>query len=281
MKLISSFGLLLLLLTACGKESKEAATRNAPNDSLSLRIALLPTLGSLPLVYAVESGICEALQLRLRYQLCGSQWEADTALLGQSADLAYLDAARWEYYQSRGQMRHYQSLISLHEDYRLVLGGHLRVRKMEQLKTRTIAAPRYTLQERHLHHLRDSLRLKMDDVYQPQINSFEVGTRMLNNQQIDGIVLPEPWSSQALDWGNQTQGGVAKWHQAALYLKPQGKNKARKAQQIALLKQAYNQAVSALNARRTAEVDSILTQQYHLTPSAAARVKLPRYTPLP
>lgn len=280
MKFISFSCLLFLFLTACGKEAKES-TRNAPNDSLSLRVALLPTLGSLPVVYAVESGICERLKLPLRYHLCGSQWEADTALLGKTADIAYLDAARWDYYQSRGQMRNAHSLISLQEDYRLVLGGHLRVRKLEQLKTRTIAAPRYTQQERHLHHLRDSLGLKIDDIYQPQINSFEVGTRMLNNQQIDGIVLPEPWSSQAIDGGNQALGGLSKWRQAALYVKAFGKAKPRKKQQIALFKKAYNQAVAELNAQRLPLVDSLLTQRYHLSPTALSRIKLPRYKPLP
>lgn len=279
--LVSSFLLLLLLPIACGSRVQEKGTRNAPDDSLSLRVAVLPTVGCLPVLYAVESGLADSLGLPLRYKLYRAQWDADTALLGRTVDAGYIDATRLDYYRARGQLRNATALVPMSETYRLVVGGHLRVRKMEHIKQRTIAAPRYTHQERYLHFLRDSLRLKQDDLYQPQINSYEIATRMLDNEQLDGLVLPEPWATQVLTQGHRVLGTAQQFHAAGIYVKALGRKETRKTEQLRLFKRVYNLAVKQLNGRRTPLVDSLFTQRYKLTPEAAAQVQLPRYRPLP
>lgn len=272
---------LLLLFSACGQTRPSSPTRNAPDDSTSLRVAVLPTLGCLPLLYAVESGLADSLGLPLRYELCHTQWDADTALLGGSVDAAYLDAARWDYYQNRGKMKKMSLLLPTPERYHLLLGGNLRVRKLEKIKQRTIAAPRYTQQERYLHHLRDSLGLKQDELFQPQINNYEVALRMLVNEQLDGLVLPEPWGTQALSQGQRVLGTAQKFQDAGIYVRAFSAKAQRKQQQAKLLKQVYNVAVKQLNTQRTALLDSLLTQRYHLTSEALHKLELPRYAPLP
>lgn len=268
----------LLALTACGGQATEQGTRNAPDDSLSLRVAILPTQGCLPLIYAVESGIADSLGLPLRYKLYRAQWDADTALLGKTVDAAYLDAARWAYYQNQGKLKGTTALLPISEQHSLLVGGHLRVRKVEKIKLRTLAAPRYTQQERYLHHLRDSMGWKQDDIFQPQINSYEIATRMLVNEQLDGVVLPEPWATQAAQQGQRVLARAQEFKEAAIYVRPFKTTQTRKQKQSSLLKQVYNAAVEQLNAQRTPLVDSLLTQHYRITPEAARAVQLPRYT---
>ena len=196
--------LLLLALPACRKSGAtiESGERRAPDDSTSLRIACPLTAESIPFYYAVRSGICDSLGLPLRVKTYFAQFDADTALLGRTVDGGITDHYRAAYYRSRGRMRNFDEFIALNGSWSLLAGGRLRIRELRNLKGRTVGMARYANSDHYITRLRDSLRLKSDDLFFAQVNSFKIRHLMLENEQIDCAVLPEPYASRAVANGN-------------------------------------------------------------------------------
>ena len=270
--------------TSCGgekankDENTEVSSVNDVPDSLSFIIACLPTYESLPFYYAKAAGIADSLSLPLRIKTYQSQFDADTALLGTRADAGVTDIVRQQHYATQGKMRGYVAWIPLQGEWQLLVGGRLRLTEMKQLKQRTIAIARYSSSDQYTAHLRDSLRWKFDDMLRPQINDYRVRQQMLDNEQIDAAVLPQPFAFKSQSNGQRVLATLpSAYHQHSLYLSANAQQNAQKSKQAALLQQVYNLAVEQLNHHPGAVLDSVLIRTYQLSPEQIKHLRLPRY----
>ena len=270
--------------TSCGgekankDENTEVSSVNDVPDSLSFIIACLPTYESLPFYYAKAAGIADSLSLPLRIKTYQSQFDADTALLGTRADAGVTDLVRQQHYAAQGKMRGYVAWIPLQGEWQLLVGGRLRLTEMKQLKQRTIAIARYSSSDQYTAHLRDSLRWKFDDMLRPQINDYRVRQQMLDNEQIDAAVLPQPFALRAKGNGQRVLATLPfSYHHHALYLSAQAQQDAKKSKQAQLLQRVYNEAVQRINHKPGAVLDSVLIRTYKLTPEQVKQVHLPHY----
>lgn len=260
--------------------SIEVGDRRAPDDSTSLRIACTPTAESLPFYYAVRSGICDSIGLPLRVKTYFAQFDADTALLGRTVDGGVTDQYRAAYYRSRGKMRDFDNFLSLDGRWSLVAGGRLRIRELHNLKGRTVGMARFANSDHYISRLRDSLRLKSDDLFYAQINSYRVRLLMLQNEQIDCAVLPEPYASRALAEGNVRLSAARPAEmQMSLFLRQRTLRNKRHRDQAQLLQKAYNLAVAALNKGRTPHLDTVLVRDYQVPANQLSAIRLPHYEP--
>lgn len=271
----------VLLMASCQQSAPQAQQKIEVPDSLALRIACLPTYESLPFYYAQAAGIADSLSLPLKIKTYYAQFDADTALLGTTVDGGVTDVVRQQYYATQGKMRNYASWIPLQGQWQLVVGGRLRVTEVKQLKQRTIAIARFATSDRYTAHLRDSLRWKYDDMLRPQINDYRVRLQMLDNEQIEAAVLPQPFALRAQQSGQRVLTTLpSSQHTFYLWLSPKSQADKRKSQQAQLLQRVYNEAVRELNSRPRAALDSVLLKRYQLTPEQVKMVKLPRYNPV-
>lgn len=279
---VSALGALCLTMAACHRTgaSIEVGDRRAPDDSTSLRIACTPTAESLPFYYAVRSGICDSIGLPLRVKTYFAQFDADTALLGRTVDGGVTDQYRAAYYRSRGKMRDFDHFLSLDGRWSLVAGGRLRIRELRNLKGRTVGMARFANSDHYISRLRDSLRLKSDDLFYAQINSYRIRLLMLQNEQIDCAVLPEPYASRALAEGNVRLSTARPAEmQMSLFLRQRTLRNKRHRDQAQLLQKAYNLAVVALNKGRTPHLDTVLVRDYQVPANQLSAIRLPHYEP--
>lgn len=271
----------VILWVSCTGCKSDVGEGNAPNDTLSLRIACLPTLDCLPFHYAVRSGLCDSLGLPLYIKTFQAQFDADTALLGRGFDGGVTDAARQTMYQRKGKMKSYTAFIPTDGSWTLISNGALRLKAVDKLKGRTIATARFSVSDAVVAHLKDSLRFQTDDFLQPQINHYRLRREMLNKGQVDAAVLPEPFATWALQQGGRSLYSVSsRKYGVALYVKNPALSHRRKAKQLELLKRAYNLSVEALNHHPSAALDSVLLKTYKLPQSVVDTLRLPRYRKL-
>ena len=274
---------LSLLFTNCGakpEKAKSAAAQTTAQtpDSLSFIIACLPTFESLPFYYAKEAGIADSLSLPLRIKTYHSQFDADTALLGTTVDAGVTDLVRQKHYAAEGKMRGQIVWIPLQGEWQLLVNARLRLSELKQLKQRTIAIARYSSSDQYTAHLRDSLRWKFDDMLRPQINDYRVRQQMLDNEQIDAAVLPQPFAFKSKSNGQRVLSTLpSAYHQHSLYLSANAQQNAQKSKQAGLLQQVYNLAVEQLNHHPGTVLDSVLTRTYQLSPEQIKHLRLPRY----
>lgn len=268
---------------SCGPKAgiSEAQGEQAPDDSLSLRIACLPTVDCLPFYYAVKSGICDSLRLPLHIKTYRSQFDADTALLGRTVDGGVTDTYRLNYWKKRRRMPSVEAFISLQGEWALMVGGRMRIHKLEGLKGRTVGMARFANSDHYASRLRDSLRLKVDDIFFAQINNYDIRRLMLCNEQIEAAVLPEPYATCAEAEGQKRLSEARDSEmQLTLFLRRRALSHPRHAKQARLLLKAYNLAVTELNRGHTPALDSVLIKICRVPQAQLTKIRLPHYRKL-
>lgn len=284
-------GLFVAAILACGafayhryKMTKTAliAKTEVAADSLSLNIICSPTLESLPLYYAVESGIAERLGLPLAIKTEKSQLVIDSLFrYAKLCDAAVLDSYRIEHYKAQKCPLEATVLFTLDGRWGLVASSQLRISETSQMKKRIVADARFSTSA---HCLENSLRgtdVKMTSLYIAQINDYDLRLSMLENAQVDASLLPEPYLAQALDRGHHNLW-VGDSISSLLLCERKGiESNELKRKQIELLKKAYNEAVNEINAGGVQKAKATLEKHYALKPEIIAKLRLPHYRRLP
>lgn len=271
------------LLAACGgdrpaQDGKAAPPQPAGTDSTVLRLALLPTVDCLPFYYAEAAGIYDTLGLRgLQLVTFAAQADADTALLGGSVQGGVTDLVRLGYHCGKGKKL--VAVAATDGSWAFAACDRLRIRSVDKMKGRMVAVSRLSASDCLSGEALQKHKMKYGDIFRPQINSFALRTSMLNENQIDGAVLPEPYATAARLAGHRLlpatgfsdiQPGCVAFNRKAL------ENKATAAA-LKLLLRGYNMAADTLNRRGTAACADLLLKDFHLARNVVDSLRLPRY----
>ena len=276
-----------LLLTAChdGNEGKEGAANDSivnvgdslSRDSDALVIALTPTVDCLPVYYAKQSGIFQTLGLKVNVLTYRSQFDCDTAMLGATAMGGATDLVRLHYYADKRQPL--AAVTSTDGNWKLLACGKLRIKKTALLKERMISIARFSASDYFSKVALDAARMDYSDVFRPQINDVYLRTSMLNNNQIDAAMLPEPLATKARLAGHRVLYATTEKSEnmGCLAFKPSFLAEKDSLNRVKLLLQGYNQAVDEINQKGKIACVDILLKQYELAPQVVDSLSLPKY----
>ena len=190
------FLLLAGLCGACGSHTKTAdPAETARQDSLALKVALMPTLDCLPFYYADRCGIFKDLGLDVRLHTFNAQMDCDTAFARGHVDFSYTDLIRAALLQSQGTGLYViMQTDSYHE---LLTAKSKRVRNAKQLKEKMVAIARHSVTDLLLDTVVAQSGLDPSTVYHPQINDIVLRYDMLRNATLVSAFLTEPYATQA------------------------------------------------------------------------------------
>lgn len=191
--------LIAALLSVAGFLSSGCSSSNAENaaettaeatDTIDydLRVAVLPTLEALPVYYAQQAGIFDSLGITVKILPYTAQFDCDTALFNNAADVCMMDRTRFADYTSKGYALASQLNIDTH--YSLVASKEIKAKRVRDLSNLTIALSRHSGAETYCLHELKAAGLKREDVHFPQINNVWLRADMLTNRQVDAAVLP-------------------------------------------------------------------------------------------
>lgn len=259
-----------------------AAKQEVKADSLCLNVICSPTLESLPLYYAVESGITKRLGLPLAITTEKSQLAIDSLFrTAKLCDAAVLDSYRLEHYRQQKCPLQAEELFRLDGRWGLASSSQLRIREKSQMKKRIVADARFSTSAHCLETSLHGTDVKVSQLYVAQINDYEIRLSMLENAEVEASLLPEPFFAQALARGHRNLW-VGDSITSLVFCERKGleKNEIKK-KQIELLLQAYNTAVEELNAGGPQKARATLVKYYALSPEIIAKLHLPHYHTLP
>lgn len=275
---------LIFLLTHNRRENvvdEEVVTDVQVDDSLALNILCIPTLESLPLYHAVESGLSDSLQLALGIFTETAQFDVDSIIRRtQTIDGAVLDTYRMAYYSRTKRPLAVTEAFKLCGAWQLVTCGQLRINNVETLKKRTIGASRFSTSSFFFEKVLNGSKLKLSDIYQAQINDFGIRTNMLDENQIDAAILPEPYATLALSRGHRSIWSDKLTTTYALCFRNKVMQDKRKQDQVELLRKVYNASVLDLNSHGVHAADSALIKIYRLPKEVIDTLRLPEYRPI-
>lgn len=282
--IVSLIAGLIFLLMYTHKENiveEEEIVDVQVDDSLALNIMCTPTLESLPLYHAIESGLCDSLHLALGIVTETAQFDIDSIIRRtKTIDGAILDSYRMAYYNKSKQPLAVTEAFKLCGAWQCITCGNLRIKDTANLKKRTIATARFSTSSFFLEKILDTKKLNISDIYLAQINDFGIRTDMLDENQIDAIVVPEPYATLAITRGHNSVWSDRLTSTYSLCFRNEIYKDKRKADQVELLRKVYNASILDLNSRGTHAADSTLIKAYQLPKAVIDTLRLPEYRPI-
>lgn len=271
------FALLALVLVAACQHAdadKQPAPTAEPYDSAALHLAVMPVAECLPLYYAAERGMFQAAGIKVQLHTYTSQLECDTAYLHRSLDGGLADPLRMQALGKRSAT--WMKVAEVKSPQCMVVNSALRLRSLDKLKGRTLAATRQSVEQAALLDLLHQGRLKEDDIYRPQINNPVLRTTMVMNGQVEGGVLAWPYVSVARAQGHKVLGTAGSQVPARCFVLVPGAKKAdalRKAWQG--VDRIRRQAIDSLHAGGAGAASHVLQTVYGVPQQVADTLRFP------
>lgn len=263
------------MLASCAhkQEAMLSVPESPKDDSLALHVALMPTLGCLPIYYAQQTGMADSLHLELSLLRYSAQMDIDTAITKGHADIAYTDIIRAIRLSDSCSI---SPFLATDEPITMIAPKGKRISKMKQMSEKMIAICRLCATDYWCEKMLDSAKISQDSVYRPQINDVKLRCKMLCTGLLEGAMLEEPYASRAIIEGNKKLFKTQeKSHQFAVWVITDSLKDNRKKEQIRKFASVYKTAVESINNGLYADtLRSILIKEYEIPESVVDSIKI-------
>ncbi len=247
----------ILFIFFTGKK-EEVVIAEKP-DSTALKIAVLPVIECLPLYVADLCGIADSTGLNLQVIPYEASMDVDTSFINHTVDGAVGDMVKLTKWKSQSDS--ITAIISGKLDLSLVTSRHSRISNVKGLKEKIVGITRESIIDFYADKLVASSSMDTIELNKPQINNIFVRSRMVEQNQYDGAILPEPYASICVSHGGKRVSNIKElndidnrfvlvFHDSVLI--------ARK-KDIDKLKQSYNLSVDYINLYKVIKRNQFLT----------------------
>jgi len=254
MKKIVLVMLSVVLLAGCGQSYEEAKEQSAREramhqrkDSLALKVGVLPTIDCLPMFIIKERAWIDTAKADVRFRDMESHIAADDALRRGKIEGSVTDIVRAERMKRQGLALTYVASTPL--SWQFITNKKARIKELKQLTDKMIAVSRFSATAMLADMAVDSSRLKSEVVFRVQVNNPQIRLKMLLNNEMDAVLLPEPQATVARLAGNPVimDAKNKDLRMGAIVFTDKAMNDSRRRSQIDAFVNAYNQACDSIN----------------------------------
>lgn len=249
------FGVCLLLLgmAGCGHSeqkqtqlTKQDKARLDSIDRAAFKVGVTPTLDCLPVFVAYEDSLFLHQGVTVHLRRYNAQMDCDTAMMRGRVEGSVTDLIRAARMERKGTALTYPISTNLY--WQLIANRKARISDLKQLSDKMIAMTRFSATDYLSDLAVDSGKPKYD-VYRVQINDVGIRLRMLINNEMDAMFLPEPQATKArleqhtvlMDSRDKNlQLGVLAFRKKAL-------QEGSRREQLEKFLKGYNMAVDSIN----------------------------------
>ncbi len=244
---------ILFGMASCGPSKQERhrlskleKARQDSLDSAALKVAVLPTLDCLPVYVAYDDSLFKSQGVLVHLRRYTAQMDCDTAIARKRVEATVSDLFRTARLERKGVGLFYPISTNLY--WQLITNKKARISDLKQLSDKMIAMTRYSGTD-YLADLAVETAKPKYDVYRVQINDLGIRLRMLLNNEMDAMLLPEPQATKAriaqhvvlMDSRDKNlQPGVIAFRDVV-------RKNASRQQQLKLFLKAYDAAVDSIN----------------------------------
>lgn len=259
--------LLAAVLAGCGGQSVEERHRLGKLerqrldsiDRAALKVAVMPTMDCLPVYVAYDDSIFAAQGVDVHLRRYMAQMDCDTALERKRVEAAFTDLVRAAHMQKRGTALTFPVATNL--QWQLVSNKRARISELKQLSDKMIAMTRHSATDYLADLAVDSGKPKYD-VYRVQINDLSIRLRMLLNNEMDAMLLPEPQATKARLEQNVVlmDSRDKNLRLGAVAFRKKALEEPRRKDQLSKFLKAYDMAVDSINKNGVGHYAHIITK---------------------
>ena len=257
-------------------QAEQAKLRH--EDSLALKIGVLPTLDCLPIYVAKDCGLFDSTKADIRLKPFNSQIDGDQALVDGRLEGCVTDIVRGQRMKAkRGVSLDY--VAATNAGWQLISNRLARIKRINQLDDKMIAITRFSATALLADLATDSAKLKDETVFKIQINDINLRLQMLLANEMDAMFLPEPQATTARLYKNPVlmdsrdkdlRLGVIAFNKNAM-------NNERRRRQLAVFISGYNAACDSINKNGIRKYTSTLKKYYQLDDKTINALPKTRY----
>ena len=268
---------LVIALAACSSDEKKPADTAKKVNKKALHVALMPIADCLPIYYAEQTGIYDSLGLDLAITDKMSLFDLDGQMDVKTTDGIFTDVARIQHNKSKG--KEWTVVMATNGKWALVANRNQRFSKVDQLTDRIVCISRFSVSDFLAAKALKQNGLKYDDALRVQVNNLEVRLNMLENNQVETAVLPQPYLARAVEKGHKVLMAFEAEDNnlGCMAFKKTTLEDKRKAKQVELFIKGYNLAADKINKGGRKSCDSLLVKKFNVPAKALAKVVLPKY----
>lgn len=257
-------------------QAEQAKLRH--EDSLALKIGVLPTLDCLPIYVAKDCGLFDSTKADIRLKPFNSQIDGDQALVDGRLEGCVTDIVRGQRMKAkRGVSLDY--VAATNAGWQLISIRLARIKRINQLDDKMIAITRFSATALLADLATDSAKLKDETVFKIQINDINLRLQMLLANEMDAMFLPEPQATTARLYKNPVlmdsrdkdlRLGVIAFNKNAM-------NDELRRRQLAVFISGYNAACDSINKNGIRKYTSTLKKYYQLDDKTINALPKTRY----
>ena len=189
------------MLCACQYGSVDNEKEAKDSDSAVIHIAVLPTEECKPFYVAQQLGLYDSLGVEVKLDTFLAAMDADTAFMNDKVQLLVSDSLKALYLNSIVKRDSILSILTDTLQLSMLTGKPTRIKTISSLKEKIIAVTRNSAIDYFADKTMDKAGIKREYLNRPQINNIELRAYMLNLNQYDGAILPEPYATQCEEQG--------------------------------------------------------------------------------
>lgn len=244
---------IISLIVGCGQSYEETKRLNQAQrlklfreDSAALKVAVMPTLDCLPAFVAKERQLFDtAVDIRLKQFT--AQMDCDTALMRNRVEGSVSDLVRAERMMKSGVPIKYWASTNAY--WLLISNRQQRINDLKHLDDKMVAMTRYSVTDLLSDMVVDSAKLKPERVFRIQINDVNVRLKMLENNEMDALLVTEPYATQAILAKNKVLFDTRKsdMQMGVFVFRTEGMDDKNRQHQMKVFQEGYNEACDSIN----------------------------------
>lgn len=242
-----------LVLFSCGQSYEETKRqtraqrlRQAREDSAALKVAVMPTLDCLPVYLAKDHHLFDTV-VDIRLKHFTAQMDVDTALMNKRVEVGVTDLVRAERMKHQGDSLRY--LTATNAYWQLVTNRGARIMDLKHLDDKMLAMTRYSVTDLLGDMVVDRAKVKPERVFRIQINDVHVRLKMLENNEMDALLVTEPYATQAILAKNKVLFDTRKsdMQMGVFVFRTEGMDDKNRQHQMKVFQEGYNEACDSIN----------------------------------
>lgn len=270
------------LAVGCGSNnntnsgSAEGTTTDAPKETASLTLGLLPSIDAIPFVIAHEQGFDKNHGVNLDIQTFKSAKDRDVAFQAGKLDGISADLVAISIYNEAGMDVKITSTTFGEFD---LLTGNDAIQEVKDLKGKTVILSKNTSTQYTVAMMLKQAGLTEEDITVTEVPQIPTRLELLKNQKADAAILPEPYVTMGKTSGLRVLSSTLTAGVNPFVLAFPQTVIDEKAEAIRSMYAAYDEAVEYMKSHDQSEYIDLVIKEVGYPETLKDEIKVPDYVP--